>query len=129
MPKDKASHLSRRERQLMEIVHRNGGATAQEVQDSLPDPPSSSAVRTLLRILEEKGHLKHEKDGARFVYLTTESREKASRSALKSVLTTFFGDSVENAVATLLEISDTNLSESELEKLQNIIKKARREGR
>jgi len=129
MSEDKARHLSRRERQIMDIIHCNGQATALEVNELLPNPPSYSAVRALLRILEDKGHLKHQKKGARFVYLPTESREKASRSALKRVMTTFFGDSVESALVTLLEVSDTNLSEEELNRLQEIIKQARREGR
>jgi BlaI family penicillinase repressor len=122
-------HLSRRERQIMDIIHRKGEATALEVNEALPSPPSYSAVRALLRILEDKGRLKHRKDGARFVYLATESREKASRSALKRIISTFFGGSVEHAVTALLDASDTQLSDEELAKLQKIINQAKKEGR
>jgi BlaI family transcriptional regulator, penicillinase repressor len=122
-------HLSRRERQIMDIIHAKGEATALEVNEALPDPPSYSAVRALLRILEEKGRLKHRKDGARYVYLATESREKASRSALQRIVATFFGGSVEQAIAGLLEVSDTKLSEAEAAKLQKLINDAKEEGR
>ena len=91
----------------MDIIHRKGEATALEVNEALPDPPSYSAVRALLRILEDKGRLKHRKHGARYVYLATESRAKASRSALKRIMSTFFGGSVEHAVTALLDASDT----------------------
>jgi predicted transcriptional regulator len=122
-------HLSRRERQIMDIIHRKGEATALEVNEALPDPPSYSAVRALLRILEDKGRLKHRKDGARYVYLATESRAKASRSALKRIMSTFFGGSVEHAVAALLDASDMQLSDEDLAKLQKIINQAKKEGR
>lgn len=122
-------HLSRRERQIMDIIHRKGEATALDVNEALPNPPSYSAVRALLRILEDKGRLKHRKDGARYVYLATESREKASRSALKRIISTFFGGSVEQAVTALLDASDTQLSDADLAKLQKIINQARKEGR
>ncbi len=121
--------LSRRERQILDVLHARGEATAAEVQAALPDAPSYSAVRALLRILEEKGHAKHRRDGLRYVYLAKESRENASRSALKRVLTTFFGGSVDQAVTALLEAADTELPESEMNKLQAIINKARKEGR
>jgi BlaI family penicillinase repressor len=127
MPKEQ--QLSRRERQIMDILHTQAQASASEVHQLLPDAPSYSAVRALLRILEEKGHAKHRKDGPRYVYVPTEPRDKASRSALKRVLATFFGGSVEQAVATLLEVSDTKLSEPEMNKLQDIINKAKKEGR
>ena len=113
----------------MDIIHRKGEATALEVNEALPDPPSYSAVRALLRILEDKGRLKHHKDGARYVYLATESREKASRSALKRIISTFFGGSVENAVTALLDASDTQLPKEDLEKLQKMINQAKKEGR
>jgi predicted transcriptional regulator len=99
------------------------------VNEALPNPPSYSAVRALLRILEDKGRLKHRKDGARYVYLATESREKASRSALKRIISTFFGGSVEDAVTALLDASDTQLPEEDLVKLQKIINQAKKEGR
>lgn len=113
----------------MDILHTQSQASAAEVHKLLPEAPSYSAVRALLRILEEKGHAKHRKDGQRYVYVPTEARDKASRSALKRVLSTFFGGSVEQAVATLLEVSDTQLSEPEMNKLQDIINKAKKEGR
>jgi len=121
--------LSRRERQIMDILHARGQATAAEVHQLLPEAPGYSAVRALLRILEEKGHARHRRDGLRYVYLPTEARAKASRSALKRVLATFFGGSVEEAVAALLEASDTELSEAEMDKLRTIIKQAKKEGR
>jgi BlaI family transcriptional regulator, penicillinase repressor len=122
-------HLSRRERQIMDVLHARGRATATEVQGALPDAPSYSAVRALLRILEEKGHARHRRDGARYVYLPTEPHAQASRSALQRVLETFFGGSVNQAVAALIEASDTQLSETDLIQLQTIINKARKEDR
>jgi predicted transcriptional regulator len=121
--------LSRRERQIMDVLHQRSRATAAEVQGALPDPPSYSAVRALLRILEEKGHVRHESDGARYVYLPRTSREKARRSALKRVVATFFEGSVAQTMAALLETSDTRLSDAELQKLEAIINQARKEGR
>ena len=121
--------LSRRERQIMDILHARGEATAAEVHQSLPEAPGYSAVRALLRILEEKGHARHRRDGLRYVYLPTEARAKASRSALKRVLATFFGGSVEEAMAAMLEASDTELSKAEMDRLTAIIKQAKKEGR
>ncbi len=123
------THLSRRERQIMDILHQRGRATAAEVQAALPDPPSYSAVRALLRILEEKGHLRHLKEGARYVFLPMVSRETARRSALKRVVATFFEGSIPRAVAALLEARDTRLSDSELQKLEELVNQARKEGR
>jgi len=122
-------HLSRRERQIMDVLHARQQATAAEVRAALPDPPGYSAVRALLRILEEKGHIRHRKDGVRYVYLPRASRETASRAALQRVLATFFGGSVNQALAALLDVSDTKLSDAELRRLQEIITKARKEGR
>jgi len=126
--KEKETQLSRRERQIMEIVHTRGAATAAEVQAALPEPPSYSTVRALLRILEEKGHVKHRRDGLRYVHLATEGRVRASRSALRRVVRTFFGGSAPLAVAALLENADTELSPKEIEQLQAIIDQARKEG-
>ncbi len=123
------AHLSRRERQIMDALHQRGRATAAEVLGSLPDPPSYSAVRALLRILEEKGHVKHLKAGAQYVYQPRISRERARRSALQRLVSTFFGGSVSQAVAALLEQADTELSESELQELEKMIERARKEGR
>ena len=112
----------------MEILHARGQATAAEVLSALPDPPSYSAVRALLRILEDKGHARHRRDGMRYVHMPTEPRSKASRSALQRVLKTFFGGSVDQAVAALLDASDTQLSEADRNQLQAIITKARKDG-
>ncbi|CAN5705224.1 MAG: BlaI/MecI/CopY family transcriptional regulator [Gemmatimonadota bacterium] len=121
--------LSRRERQIMDVVYRLGRVTTQEVLERLPDPPSYSAVRAMLRILEEKGHLEHEQDGPRYVYLPTVPRDSASESALKHLVRTFFGGSTEAAVAALLDISGEDLSDAELDRLSNLIDKAREQGR
>jgi predicted transcriptional regulator len=122
-------HLSRRERQIMDALHQRGRATAAEVQDALPEAPGYSAVRALLRILEDKGHIKHRREGARYVYLPRAKQETARRSALKRVVSTFFQGSVTQAMAALLETADTQLPDSELHKLQQIIEQARKEGR
>lgn len=123
------AQLTRRERQIMDVLHARGHATAAQVLLALPDAPGYSAVRALLRILEEKGHARHRREGLRYVYLPTQARAKASRSALRRVLRTFFGGSAPQAVAALLEASDTQLSPSELDQLQAIINQARKEGR
>jgi predicted transcriptional regulator len=121
--------LSRRERQIMDIIHQRGQATAQEVMENLPDPPGYSAVRALLRLMEEKGYLRHQQDGPRYIYRATQARESARKSALKSLLQTFFDGSTEEAVAALLDLSRTKLSKEELDRLSNMIEKAREEGR
>ncbi|MGH7572725.1 MAG: BlaI/MecI/CopY family transcriptional regulator [Gemmatimonadota bacterium] len=121
--------LSRRERQIMDIAYQLGQVTAAEVQKRLPDPPSYSAVRAMLRVLEEKGHLEHRQDGPRYVYRATVPVEAARRSAVKRVLKTFFDNSLEEAVATLLDVSASNLSKQELDRLAHMIEEARREGR
>lgn len=120
-------HLSRRERQIMDVVYQRGRVTAAEVLDALPDPPSYSAVRALLRVLEEKGHLRHRRDGARYVFLPTVPRETARRSALARVVRTFFGGSTEETVAALIDQS--SLSDADLDRLQDLIDRARQEGR
>lgn len=131
MPEDRASHtdLSRRERQIMDIVYRLGQATAAEVREQLPDPPGYSAVRAMLRVLEEKGHLWHEQEGPRYVFRATVSVEAARRSAISRLMRTFFDNSLEEAVATLLDVSASNLSDDELERLARLIDDSRREGR
>src|SRR6185369_7387982 len=123
------THLSRRERQIMDVVHTRGRATAAEVLAVLPDPPSYSAVRALLRILEQKGHLKHRNEGGRYVYLPRVSRQTASRSALNRVVSTFFSGSVAQTMAALLESADADLGKPELQKLLQMIEQARKEGR
>lgn len=122
-------HLSRRERQIMDIIYRLGQATAQDVLDNLPDPPGYSAVRAMLRLLEEKGYLRHQQDGPRYLFLPTLARAKAQKSALKQMLQTFFDGSTEQAVAALLDLSRNKLSTEELERLSKLITEARKEGR
>ncbi len=121
--------LSRRERQIMEVVYRTGRATAGEVLGGLPDPPSYSAVRALLKILEGKGHLRHVVEDGRYVWLPVVPRDRARRSALQSLLQTFFEGSAERAVAALLTQSKSKLSDEELERLARLIADAREEGR
>jgi predicted transcriptional regulator len=123
------SQLSRRERQIMEILWRDGRATASEVLERLPDPPSYSAVRALLRVLEDKGHLRHQDDGVRYVYLPTVAPGRASRSAMANLVDTFFAGSAEKAVAALLDVKRGDLGNEELERLSKLIDDARKEGR
>ncbi|PYR88742.1 MAG: CopY family transcriptional regulator [Acidobacteria bacterium] len=120
--------LSRRERQILDILYMNGRSTAAEVQTALPEPPSYSAVRALLRILEEKGHVRHEQDGPRYVYLPTLARDNAKRSALRHILQTFFDGSAEQAISALLDESSTKLSSAELDRLARLIDGARKSG-
>ena len=122
-------HLSRRERQIMDAVYRLGTATAADVMQNMPAPPSYSAVRAMLRLLEEKGYLKHEQDGPRYVYQPTLSRDKARQSALKQLVQTFFDNSTEQTVTALLDMSKSKMSDEELERLSLLIEKARKEGR
>ncbi len=121
--------LSRRERQIMEIIYSRQQATASEIAARMPDSPSYSAVRALLRILEEKGHLRHRQDGPRYVYVPTVPRERALRSAMKHMLDTFFDGSTEGAVAALLDMQGSRLGAEDLDRLSKLIEKARREGR
>ncbi len=119
----------RRERQIMDILHTKDALTVAEIRAALPDAPGYSAVRALLRILEEKGHVRHREDGPRYVYLPRVSRGTASRSAMKRLVATFFQGSVTEAVAALLNSSDARLSDADLEKLREMIKQAEKEGR
>lgn len=120
--------LSRRERQIMDIVYARGEATAGDVHEALPDAPSRTAVRTLLRILEEKGHLRHRQEGLAYVYRPSRSRGRAGRSALRRVLETFFEGSLEKAVAAHLGDPTSGLDGAELERLAELIREARRKG-
>lgn len=120
--------LSRRERQIIDILYAQGRATAAEVQASLPDPPSYSAVRAMLRILEEKGHVRHQQDGPRYMYVPTVARDNAKRSALRHMLQTFFDGSAEQAISALLDDSSSRLSDAELDRLATLINQARRSG-
>lgn len=119
------TQLSKRETQIMDVVFQMGEATAAEILERLPNPPSYSAVRALLAILEEKGHVSHRRDGARFIYIPTLSAEKAKKSALSHLLKTFFGGSAPQVVATLLSTND--LSKDELDELAQLIEQARKD--
>lgn len=121
--------LSRRERQILDILYRSGKATAAEVQTGLPEPPSYSAVRTMLRIMEEKGHIRHELDGPRYVYIPVVTRDRAKRSALKHLVNTFFEGSASQVMAALIEIAPGDLSEEETARLRKLINSARKEGK
>ena len=121
--------LSRRERQVLDLVYRRGRATANEVLGDLDDPPSYSSVRSVLRLLEKKGFLHHEEDGPRHVYIPVIRRDRASRFALKHVLQTFFDDSPEEVVNALLDVSKSKLSAAELSRIESLIAKAKKEGR
>jgi BlaI family transcriptional regulator, penicillinase repressor len=121
--------LSRRERQIMDLLYRLGRATAAEIHDLLPDPPSYSAVRAMLRVLEEKKHIRHEEKDLRYVFIPLVPREKARRSAVRHMLDTFFEGSPEQAVATLLDVSARNLTNEEIDRMAARIEKARKEGR
>ena len=127
MPKPTHSDLSRRERQIIDILYTYGRATAAEVQALLPEPPSYSAVRAMLRILEEKGHVRHEQDGPRYVYAPTVARDNAKRSALHHMLQTFFDGSAEKAISALLD-DTSRMSEAELDRLARLIDQARNSG-
>ena len=121
--------LSRRERQIMDIIYARGRASVGDVHAALADPPSYSAVRTLIRVLEKKGHLRHEQEGVKYVYLPTQSRRQAARSAVQRLLATFFDGSATQAIAALLEVSDSDLTAQETAELRQLIDKLRKEGR
>jgi len=121
--------LSRRETEMMDIIYQSGRATAAEVRDKMQQPPSYSAVRATLRILEDKGHLRHEQDGPRYVYLPTVSRASARKSAVRHLIDTFFDGSAQRAVAALLDADEAQLSREELDRLSAMIEQAKREER
>jgi len=124
MPSD-TQHLTRRERQIMDTVFARGEATAAEVVAALPGEPNLSTVRTLLRIMEEKGHLKHREDGPRFVYLPVRTRAAESKSALKRVVKTLFGGSYADAIAALVDAADGKLPPADLKRIEAVIRKAK----
>lgn len=124
-----AATLSRREREVMDVLYRRGEATVAEVLEELPDPPTYSAVRSILRVLEEKGHIAHREDGPRYVYVPAVARDRARTAALDHLVDTFFEGSAENALAALLRRSDLDLSETQVKKLAREIRAAREEGR
>jgi predicted transcriptional regulator len=121
--------LGRRERQIMDVVYRLGRASVSEVVEQLPDPPSYSSVRAMMGKLEEKGHLRHQQDGPRYVYSPARPREEATTTALRRVLNTFFNGSPSRAVAAVLDVSGEQVTEQELDELAKLIENARRRGR
>ncbi len=121
--------LSRRERQVMDVLYRQGRAAVAQVREQMPDPPSYSSVRAMLRVLEEKGHVRHEQDGPRYLYRPTTPLQQARTSALRRVLSTFFDDSPEQVLAALLDIKHDELTDEQLDELEAKIASARREGK
>jgi predicted transcriptional regulator len=121
--------LARRERQIMDAIHRLGEASVGEVLEQLDDPPSYSSVRTMIRYLESKGLLKHRQDGKRYVYSATQSRASASRTALRKLVDVFFSGSASDTVAALLDLNSNKLSSDELDRITRLIQKARSEGK
>jgi BlaI family penicillinase repressor len=121
--------LSRRERQIMDILYQRGKASATDVREAMPDAPSYSAVRAMLRVLEEKGHVTHQAEGLKYVYVPVVTREKAKRSAVKHLVDTFFSESPEQVVAALLDVSSTRLTREELDRMGQMIERAKKEGR
>jgi len=120
--------VSRRERQILDVLYRAGRATVAEIQQAIPKPPGYSAVRTLLRILEEKGHVRHEQDGARYVYLPRVERDRAKRSAMRHLLHTFFEGSATQAIAALIDDDSNKLSGDDWQRLADMIERARKDG-
>jgi len=121
--------LSRRERQILEILYQRGKASVSDVRDVMTDPPGYSAVRAMLRVLEEKGHVRHQAEGLKYVYMPTVAREKAKRSAVKHLLDTFFAGEPDQIVAALLDVSAARLTRDELDRMSEMIEVARREGK
>ena len=128
MRKDGHRNLSRRERQIMDILYQRGRATGAEIHEALPDAPTYSAVRAKLRVLEEKGHVRHEEEALRYVYVPVVARDSARKSALRHIVSTFFEGSVEDTVAALLDLSSANLAKSDLDRISLMIEKAKKEG-
>ena len=128
MPRALHTVLARRERQIMDILFRRGRATAAEVMEELPGEPSYSTVRTQLRVLEEKGHVRHEEDGVRFIYMPAVARHAARKSALRHLVETFFDGSSEKAVAALLGGEGSKLTDEQLDRIADLIARARKEG-
>jgi predicted transcriptional regulator len=120
--------LSRRERQIVDALYKLGRASAADIRSEIPDPPSYSAVRALLRILEDKGHVRHEQDGPRYVYVPTIARDSAKRSAMRHLVQTFFDGSAAQAMSALIDTSSVRLTDSELDRLEQLIDQARKQG-
>src|SRR3954470_17106165 len=128
MKKDGHRTLSRRERQMMDILYQKGRATAGEIHEALPDPPSYSAVSAKLRVLEEKGHVRHEEEALRYVYVPIVARDTARKSALRHMVSTFFEGSVDETVAALLDLSAAKLASEDLARISAMIETARKQG-
>ncbi|UCC40141.1 MAG: BlaI/MecI/CopY family transcriptional regulator [Candidatus Aminicenantes bacterium] len=129
MKKKTLTHMSRRERQIMDIIYQKGEANAAEVRELLPDPPTYSSVRALLRVLESNGFLKHREHGPRYIYSPTITLDKAKISALRHLMQTFFDDSAERVFAALLNVKGVKLTDEELKKISSLIEKAKKEGK
>jgi predicted transcriptional regulator len=129
MSKKSITDLTRRERQIMDVIFKKGAATAADVREAMPEPPSYSTVRALLRILEDKGLLKHKHQGPRYLYQPTVRRDRARTSALKHLMHTFYDNSIEQVVAALMDMSGSDMSEEEYEELSRMIERARKESR
>ncbi len=129
MPKSLHSTLTRRERQIMDVLYRRGHATASEVMEDLPGEPNSSTVRTQLRVLEEKGHVRHEEQSLRYVYFPTVPRSAVRQSALKHLIDTFYDGSTGKVVAALLGVEGSRLTPEELDHIAGLVEKARKESR
>lgn len=127
--KGKAEGLSRRERQILDTIYRLGKASAAEIREALPDPPTYTAVRTHLGILQEKGHVKFESDGTRYIYEPVVPREEMAKSVMDGVLQTFFGGSIERVVSTLIDSEESAITPEQLDRIAQIIEEARKEGR
>ena len=126
MKTDQHRALSRRERQIMDILYQRGRASASEILEAMPDAPTYSAVRAKLRVLEEKGHVRHEEEALRYVYVPTLARDTARRSALRHMVSTFFEGSVEEAVAALLDLGSARLSQEDLDRIARLVDDARK---
>ena len=122
------NELSRRERQIMDVVYGRGTATAAQVREAMPNPPSYSAVRALLRVLEDKGVVQHKQDGPRYIYAAIVKRDRVKTSALKHLMQTFFDNSAENVVSALIDISGAELNDDEYRRLRALIDQASRKG-
>ena len=123
-----AGGLSRRERQIMDILYQRGKGSASEVREAMEAAPGYSAVRAMLRVLEEKGHVKHQAEGLKYVYVPVVARDMARKSALRHMVSTFFAGSVEETVAALLDLSAANLASKDLERISQMIEAARKQG-
>jgi len=129
MPREPHEGLTRRERQIMDVLFRTGKGTVAEVMEQIPDPPSYSAVRATLRVLEDKGRVRHQQDGPRYVYVPAVATETARHAALQHIVNTFFDGSADRAMAALLQMGDAKITDGDLARLTALVKRARDEGR